>query len=77
MAESSAITDAVNKSRTTFVSLAEAIGITDILAGGKLILIPFRGTVVILEQLRNTPAILSVTRGTRQILDILRGTVSI
>ena len=71
------MTDAVSKSRTSFVALAQAISVSDAVIAGKLILIPFRGTVVILEQLRNTPAILTITKGTRQILDILRGTVSV
>lgn len=67
----------VTGGRASFKSISESISISDVVVGGKLVLIPYRGTVYILKELRNTPAILDITRGTRQILKQLRDTVSI
>jgi|TARA_B110000014_G_scaffold259841_1_gene248380 hypothetical protein len=67
----------VAKSIGQYRTIAEATIITEVLAGGKLILIPIRKTVVILKDLRNTAYVVTATRATRQFIQRVRNSVTL
>lgn len=69
--------DSVAKSIGQYRTLTEATAIAETLAGGKLILISIRKTVLLVTELRSTKYIVTATRATRQFIQKVRNSVTL